>query len=57
MEEETGQFIQSWWSRAEGRVTGSHVLHLAIPVKLFANSWAREELTHCWEYSTFPIIL
>lgn len=35
----------------------SHVLHHTIPVKLFASSWAREELTHCWECSTFQIIL
>lgn len=24
-----------------------HVLYLAISVKIFASSWAREELTHC----------
>lgn len=35
----------------------SHVLCLAIPVKLFGSSWAREEFTHCWECSTFSIIL
>lgn len=35
----------------------SDVLHPAVPVELFASRWAREQLTHCWECSTFPKIL
>lgn len=50
-------FSHGGQGQKEGRVTGSHELYLAIPVKLFASSWAREELTLCWECSTFPIIL
>lgn len=44
----------------EGRRQGGrkpHVVHPAMPLKVFVSSQATEELTCCWKLSTFPIIM